>query len=131
MPEGQTGIKCVLAKPLPGGFFEHLGERIASDELPIGAMWDATWKKRKGFDGRAICVLLPGRYFWSIDSRCSNCSKPKDESHRCWIRHGEPPDLTVDKNGDTCSAGAGSIIIPGWHGFCLRKKKGINTVLSV
>jgi hypothetical protein len=25
--------------------------------------------------------------------------------------------LTVDKNGDTCAAGAGSILTPAWHGF--------------
>jgi hypothetical protein len=33
------------------------------------------------------------------------------------VRHGTPPDVTVDKNGLTCNAGGGSIQVPGWHGF--------------
>lgn len=45
--------------------------------------------------------------------------------HKCWVRHGTPPQevVHVDKNGVTCGAGAGSIAIqpsgqnPGWHGF--------------
>jgi hypothetical protein len=40
--------------------------------------------------------------------------------HKCWIRHGTPPKIHVDKAGVTCGAGAGSIAYPGWHGF-LRK----------
>lgn len=37
--------------------------------------------------------------------------------HRCWVRHGVPPDIHVDKNGVTCGAGGGSIAYPGFHGF--------------
>lgn len=42
---------------------------------------------------------------------------PDDAEHRCWIRHGEPPLITVDKNGLTCAAGAGSIQCRDYHGF--------------
>lgn len=68
-------------------------------------------------DGPQLVVILPGGYPWNIDSRASNCGKPYDYRHRCWRRHGEPPDITVDKSGRTCAAGAGSIAVPGWHGF--------------
>jgi len=112
------GIPCVLVEPTGRGRFIHRGESLTLEQLPIGAIWDATWKRRKGFDGRAIYVLIPGRYPWFVDGRASNCSKPNDLDHRCWIRHGEPPLLHVDKAGLTCAAGAGSIIAPdGWHGF--------------
>lgn len=37
--------------------------------------------------------------------------------HKCWVRHGEPPDLHVDKAGVTCNAGAGSILSGDYHGF--------------
>lgn len=36
--------------------------------------------------------------------------------HKCWVRHGTPPRVTVDKDGLTCGAGAGSIAVPGYHG---------------
>jgi hypothetical protein len=110
-------IQCVLVKPIGGGIFDHDGKKMTYDELPIGAMWDALWGRRKGPDGRSIYVMMPGRTTWFVDGRCSNCTRIDDTTHYCWVRHGEPPNLTVDKNGDTCSAGAGSIIIPGWHGF--------------
>jgi len=67
-------------------------------------------------DGPCLCVLTPGG-IWRIDSRASNCTMPYDYTHRCWVRHGEPPNITVDKVGVTCQAGAGSILIGGWHGF--------------
>jgi len=52
-----------------------------------------------------------------MDDRASNCGSRDDDEHRCWVRHGEPPDLTVDKQGLTCTAGAGSIVTDTWHGF--------------
>lgn len=66
---------------------------------------------------RHLCVVLPNGHWWVIDSRCSNCTKPEDQTHRCWVRHGEPPNVTVDKDGETCAAGSGSILADGWHGF--------------
>jgi hypothetical protein len=106
-----------------GEIFDRLGN------CPPGAMWNAHWMlegitKPGGFvlggmppDGRWLVVRLPNGHDWMIDSRCSNCTLPDDNAHRCWVRHGEPPNLTVDKNGVMCSAGAGSIQGGDWHGF--------------
>lgn len=68
------------------------------------------------FDGPHLLVQTPGGQ-WNIDSRASNCKSPFDYEHRCWIRHGEPPAITVDKDGVTCEAGAGSIKVGDFHGF--------------
>lgn len=70
----------------------------------------------KGPDGRVLGVQTPGGH-WIIDSRCSNCTKKDDNVHSCWVRHGTPPNITVDKNGVTCSAGGGSIQCGSYHGF--------------
>lgn len=88
-------------------------------EFGPGAMWDADWMpdSMKGPDGRCLCVILPNGREWNIDSRAANCTRRDDDVHQCWVRHGEPPNLTVDKNGDTCAAGAGSIMAGDYHGF--------------
>lgn len=57
------------------------------------------------------------RWEWDIDSRASNCTMREDNVHRCWVREGEPPIVTVGKRGRTCAAGAGSIAVTGFHGF--------------
>jgi hypothetical protein len=90
-----------------------------------GAMWyapDGSYKSRLGPDGRFLMVRLPNGDIWRVDSRASNCTRPDDDVHRCWVRHGEAPNITVDKNGDTC--GCGHSIGSGWkdgaytyHGF--------------
>lgn len=97
-----------------------------------GAMWYATWYKRDEIasDGRPVygwdwdnqyepplMVTCPNGHDWVIDSRASNCTMKDDRTHRCWIRHGLPPSITVDKNGTTCAAGAGSIQAGDYHGF--------------
>ena len=96
------------------------GEEMTLRDAPDGAMWDATWFHSVpswcGPDGRAIVCRVPKNHDWQIDGTASNCTRP-DEPHKCWVRHGEPPNLTVDKNGDTCAAGAGSILTKDWHGF--------------
>lgn len=86
---------------------------------PPGAMWDAWWSWRTGADGIALTVRCPNGHDWSVDERASNCTLPADDVHRCWVRHGDPrtEPVTVDKNGVTCSAGAGSILAGGYHGF--------------
>lgn len=88
------------------------------DDIP-GMMYDAWWLPFgwAGPDGLHLCVVCPGGHLWHIDGRASNCTLPEDNEHRCWVRHGTPPDLTVDKNGLTCSAGAGSIMAGDYHGF--------------
>jgi hypothetical protein len=94
------------------------GEFTTIEEAPVGAMWYADWMPTawKGQDGHALFVKTPGGD-WGIDMRASNCTKPDDNVHKCWVRHGAPPDVTVDKNGLTCAAGAGSIVIGNYHGF--------------
>lgn len=87
---------------------------------PPGAMWDAWWLPRSwaGPDGIHLTVRLPNGRDWHVDSQASNCTRP-GQPHQCWVRHGNPREalVTVDKNGDTCSAGAGSIQAADYHGF--------------
>ena len=83
-------------------------------------MWNAWWMPyTKGPDGLCLVVKCPGGHEWMIDGRASNCTLPDDDEHHCWIRHGEPPRITVDKNGVTCNAGAGSIQAGTYHGFLI------------
>ena len=96
------------------------GAELTLREAPPGAMWDAEWRFEKGPDGRSIMVRLPDGHDWCVDARASNCTLPKDDEHRCWLRTGELPRITVGKFAPgqrTCSAGAGSIATPKWHGF--------------
>lgn len=107
-------------------FSQHLyrradtGEEMTLRDAPDGAMWEAFWLHDVpswcGDDGRAIICRVPNGHDWQIDGPASNCTRPND-SHHCWVRHGVPPNLTVDKNGNTCAAGAGSILTKTWHGF--------------
>ena len=65
-----------------------------------------------------LMAILPDGTTWDSGARASNCTLPGDRNHRCWVLHGEAPDLTVDKRGRTCAAGAGSIVgTHGYHGF--------------
>jgi len=96
------------------------GEQWTLRDLPPGAMYDADWIHGRdnwcGEDGKALQVILPNKHVWHIDGPCINCTRPNDP-HKCWVRHGTPPVLTVDKNGNTCSAGGGSIQAEDYHGF--------------
>lgn len=88
-------------------------------ELGPGAMYVApcracTWHN---CPGEHLHVVLPNGHHWDVDSRASNCTLPDDRTHRCWIREGEPPNVTAGKNGHTCTAGAGSIQSGDYHGF--------------
>lgn len=105
--------------------------RFTLDDAPAGACWDAWWVHEHGRDGligcgwsigpdhRSLVVVCPDGHQWMIDARASNCTMKGDNTHHCWVRHGKPEDgtLHVDKNGNTCAAGAGSIQTPKWHGF--------------
>lgn len=121
------------------------GEIITLRSAPAGAIWRATWLEGSngyvGPDGKTYICRLPGNHDWIIDSIASNCpvvcttcgrtyaqhSEPGAEcrsykpidgyQHKCWCRTGEAPNFDVGKNGPTCSAGAGSILVPNWHGF--------------
>lgn len=106
------------------------GELITLSDASPGALWYATWMKPygdmwKGPDGEVLYCKTPGGD-WNIDSRASNCTMPQDNTHRCWVRHGDARDplglksgkpLHVDKGGHTCQAGAGSIQCNSYHGF--------------
>lgn len=96
------------------GAEEHLTTLRAA---PPGAMWDAKWLVRKGPDGKSVVVKCPNGLEWYADERASNCGMPTDDIHRCWIRHGQVPNLTIDKVGVSCAAGAGSIVSGDYHGF--------------
>lgn len=113
------------------------GIRRPIRDFPVGALYDCEWLNDypdyTGPDGIALCCITPGGH-WMVDSQASNCTRDQyerftDESgrearrftrtHYCWVRHGDPrtEPVTVDKNGETCSAGAGSILAGNWHGF--------------
>ena len=121
-------IKCFLIEPSgeqdeDGRYIWYrpdTGERFKKYHWPVGSIWRATWYEDMpewcGTDGKAYCVKTPGGE-WHIDSKASNCTKKSDTVHKCWCRHGEAPNFTVDKIGNTCNAGAGSIIVGDYHGF--------------
>jgi len=103
------------------------GEIIEMRNAPPGAMWFADWmvdghlqyqsdkdRRNRGPDGRCLVVRTPGGD-WMIDGQCSNCDRKGDHEHKCWVRHGEAPNITVDKNGLTCGAGGGSILKGSYH----------------
>jgi hypothetical protein len=105
-------------------------------DLPPGAMFWWTfatsevsdWHPYNGPEGKCLAVMLPSRNVWLIDSDAKNCTDKEDfqrGGHKCWIRHGAPPLVTVDKRAGvegasaekTCGAGAGSIQSGEYHGF--------------
>lgn len=132
--EVKTGITCDCGKPDCSRtvYKEPLWRRVDSGQvigtyydLPPGAMWRAEWYEDHytGFDGKCYVVMTPAGP-WIIDSEASNCTRKGDKTHRCWCREGLAPNLTVSKNGNTCSAGAGSILMTkagghkcDFHGF--------------
>lgn len=93
----------------------------APTPAPPGASWDAWWMgaSGRGPDGIYLMVRCPNGRDWHVDGRASNCTMPDDNVHQCWVRHGDPrqANVTVDKNGVTCAAGAGSIQAGDYHGF--------------
>jgi hypothetical protein len=94
---------------VPGAMYWQSVSSKAADERQPGSSLFAS--------GPQLEVILPDLTPWNIDGRATNCGQPEDFEHRCWVRHGEPPAITVDKNGLTCAAGAGSIQTGTWHGF--------------
>lgn len=110
------------------GFVEPLyrridtGEELTVPEAPVGAMWyDPSLDQFYTPQLEHCLVVKTPDGQWTIDSQANNCGLPEDrkqEHHHCWILHGEPPNITVDKAGSlTCSAGAGSIQMGSYHGF--------------
>jgi hypothetical protein len=95
----------------------HRGGPADAPSAPPGAMWNASWMSPLE-DGIYLMVRLPNGHDWAVDSEASNCTR-KGQPHNCWCRHGDPREarVTVDKVGDTCAAGAGSIQGGDYHGF--------------
>jgi hypothetical protein len=108
------------------------GTRAVRDELQPGDMYWADWYGCNGAcihgwtncDGKHLILTIPygqdkaSTFPWDINGRASNCTKPNDTTHRCWVKHGnhEANELTVNKAGATCDAGGGSIQVTGYHG---------------
>jgi hypothetical protein len=97
-----------------------------SGDLEPGCLYWADWLHRddgicaRGWSncrGPHLMAILPNGRSWDIDSRASNCALPEDTVHRCWVREGVLPIITVGKGGLTCGAGGGSIQVAGYHGF--------------
>lgn len=120
-----TPFICGISSPL----FKNIetGQELSSRDLPIGALYmidrgDASRKEHPyvgACDGKSVACRMSD-YTWYIDGRASNCTKKDDNAHRCWVRHGTFGEkVTVDKNGLTCEAGAGSVYMDGmkWHGY--------------
>ena len=86
-----------------------------------GATWDADWlhdlPEYCGPDGRSLVTVCPCGEHWCIDGPATNCTMKEEHVHKCWVRHGDIENMTVDKNGFTCAAGGGSIQTKQWHGF--------------
>lgn len=55
---------------------------------------------------------------WDIDGRALDCTKPHDRMHRCWVRTGVAPKITVGKSGFTCQAGMFGG--PNYHGVLVN-----------
>ena len=105
-----------------GPTFQLDGQILYRRQLPPGTMYWESWHPAQcrfwdNCDGKHLHVILPNGIHWNIDGRASNCTLPQDRVHRCWIREGIPPYITVGKNGLTCSVGAGSIQVMNYHGF--------------
>lgn len=97
------------------------GEEMTIRDAPAGAMWYAPWLDDMFVpQGEHVLeVKTPGGE-WTVDGQASNCTMKDDfkqERHHCWVRTGEPPNITAGKDGPTCSAGAGSIQCGSYHGF--------------
>lgn len=78
------------------------GKLYTNREMPPGAMFDATWWRKKGPDGIALCVVLPpngGDDNWIVESESSNGGG--------WTRTGTVPLVTVSP----------SIMTSRYHGF--------------
>jgi len=102
------------------------GEAVTLRDAPPGALYYADWfpdePYYRGPDGHHLVAKLPNGATWSIDGHASNCTDTDGfwrGEHKCWVRHGDPTtgNITVDKNGATCNAGAGSILSGNYHGF--------------
>lgn len=125
-PCGCSDPECTQTR---SGLSRFGGQRIvwstASGKLEPGAMYFGQPHRAEhgcfdwdNCDGRHLHVVLPNGHPWDIDSRANNCDRKDDRTHRCWVREGDPPNVTAGKTGgNTCTAGGGSILSGSYHGF--------------
>lgn len=122
--DGNTGRNLINRQV----FRERLYNTASGSPEPGDIFW-AEWFHSDGYcvlwdnctDPRGhLHAVTPSGETWDIDGRASNCTKNDDRNHRCWVRHGPPEKITVDKNGVTCAAGGGSILVTGYHGFLIN-----------
>lgn len=97
-------------QPEPGDVFE----------MPWYHHDDKCFEGWENCDGYHCTVVLPNGSHWHVQSRACNCTLPNDNIHRCWVVHGRGASMHVDKGGHTCAAGAGSVLVTGWHGFLVH-----------
>lgn len=145
--DGQPGSFVLRSQPEIAAVGGHAPTGLPPGAMYF-ADWYGDAPELLGPDGRALVVMLPNGREWHVDGRASNCDSPcascgqpyhahypsaadarpfpctryqDARPHKCWVRHGEPPNVTVDKNGVTCGAGAGSIAsgegAQHYHGF--------------
>lgn len=129
--ERQVFVECLYVAPD--------GKLWTLSTAPAGAMWDADWFAKEdgtrydwatGPDGISLQVRLPNGNDWAVDAEASNCTRTQYEkveggkrwtgrTHYCWVRTGDPRtgNVHVTKEGNTCAAGAGSILSGNYHGF--------------
>jgi hypothetical protein len=105
-----NGTETVLREATPGALY--YADWLCHSETKQFLPWD--WDNQ---NEPPLYCKLPNGNEWCIDGRASNCTMPNERTHRCWVRHGEVPNIHVDKNGYTCAAGAGSIASGNYHGF--------------
>jgi hypothetical protein len=119
---------------------DGLPGKFSKRNAVVGMMWDCYWWGDRyesvdggpgwiniGPDGLALVVAVPvlgtdGKWRardFMPESRAKNCTRKDDGEHHCWVRHGDARrnQCHLDKNGNTCRGGAGSIVSNGWHGF--------------
>lgn len=86
---------------------------LGKDAAPVGAMWSASWledmPQYTGPDGLSLHLRTPYGD-WLIDRRSESCTRKekKGDIHKCWIRHGTPPNITITRND--CNPGENSVM---------------------
>ena len=120
-PTDSQNIQCVMVDfdPGPDGQTPTWRDKAGNvlENLAPGSMY---WMHRKitcvahQVPCSHLMVVAPGGAMWDIDSIGCGRMYP----HNCWIRHGEPPQVTVDKDGsNTCDSGRGSFTGRASHVF--------------
>lgn len=108
--------ECLLFERMDTGEFKRLHEFGAGTIFPTPSEWLNLGLEWDNLPNRpAYGIKTPGG-IWYPDKRAKNCTLPDDREHRCWVIHGEPPNLTINKLGHTCEAGNGSVLLGSWHG---------------